>query len=109
MSLIRIQNLFLTQKLEVLCLNQDSTFGNARFVRNLFNETKIELSKRYQLLQENEKDFAALNTIDKDDIDSAITNLNNRNRSDHKSDLKVDKYLNEINNLVGLDDVKILF
>ncbi len=101
--------LFLTKKLEILCLNQDSTFGNARFVRNLFNETKIELSKRYQLLQENEKDFAALNTIDKDDIDSAITNLNNRNRSDHKSDLKVDKYLNEINNLVGLDDVKILF
>ena len=41
--------LFLVERLEIICSNADNTFGNARFVRNLFNETKVQLSKRYQL------------------------------------------------------------
>ena len=99
----------LTQKLESISLGTDNSFGNARFIRNLFNETKIELSKRYQLLEDSEKKFSALNTIRKEDVITAITNLNNRNNPDQINSIKFEKYINEINNLVGLDEVKITF
>ena len=100
---------FLTERLESICINADATFGNARFVRNLFNETKVQLSKRYQLLEENEKDFTALNTLHKEDVYTAFANLDNRSNNTKSNEKKVDKYINEVNNLVGLDDVKIVF
>ena len=102
-------NSFLTERLETICSNADYTFGNARFIRNLFNETKVQLSKRYQLLEENEKDFSALNTLRKEDVQASLLNLNNRSKTNKSNDRKVDKYINEVNNLIGLDDVKIVF
>lgn len=101
--------LFLTERLETICSESDETFGNARYIRNLFNESKVELSKRYQLLDENEKDFTALNTLCKEDIQSAFINLKNRTPGSLLHDIKVEKFLNDVNNLVGLEDVKIAF
>ena len=101
--------LHLLEKLETICGNAGASFGNARFVRNLFNETKVELSKRYQLLEENEKDFSALNTLHKEDVQSAFVNLESRGNGNNLRERKVDKYVNEVNKLVGLDDVKIVF
>ncbi|MBK7630499.1 MAG: AAA family ATPase [Ignavibacteriales bacterium] len=100
--------LSLTEKLKNINGQNDKAFGNARFVRNLFNQSKIELSKRYQLLDEGEKDFYTLNTLTQDDIQTAIAILGNRTDKD-TLEKRVDKYLNEINQLVGLDDVKITF
>jgi SpoVK/Ycf46/Vps4 family AAA+-type ATPase len=99
----------ISEKLETICGNAGASFGNARFVRNLFNETKVELSKRYQLLEDNEKDFAALNTLRKEDVQSAFVSLKSRGNGNNVRERKVDKYINEVNNLVGLDDVKIVF
>jgi len=100
---------FISERLETICTNANDSFGNARYVRNLFNETKVELSKRYQSLEENEKDFSALNTLRKEDVQSAFIILENRNNHTKVREDKVDKYISEVNNLVGLDDVKILF
>lgn len=100
---------FLIEKLDSLIDNTDGSFGNARFIRNLFSETKIELSKRYHLLEDEEKDFNSLNTIFISDIQSAWLNINNRNNSVVKSNEKIDRYVNEINNLVGLSSVKTTF
>lgn len=100
---------FISERLETICANADDSFGNARYVRNLFNETKVELSKRYQSLEESEKDFSALNTLRKEDVQSAFIILENRNNHTKVRKDKVDKYISEVNNLVGLDDVKILF
>jgi SpoVK/Ycf46/Vps4 family AAA+-type ATPase len=94
----------LTERLLNKGSNKEAAFGNARFVRNLFEQSKIELSKRYQQLADSEKDFSALNTLTIEDIQSAFSTM--ENRSDVE---KVDKYLNELNQLVGLDDVKITF
>lgn len=107
-TLTTAAELLLCERLENKSCNKDAAFGNARFARNLFEQSKIELSKRYQLLDETEKDFSALNTLTKDDIQSAFSLI------EHRSDAgalekKVDKYLNELNQLVGLDDVKITF
>jgi stage V sporulation protein K len=98
----------LSERLEKSNIKPDDSFGNARFIRNLFNQSKIELSKRYQLLEEAEKDFSALNSINKEDIHLAFSSIENRNDNDIQ-DKKVEKYLNELNNLVGLCDVKITF
>jgi len=100
---------FLSERLEIICTKSDDTFGNARYVRNLFNETKLNLSKRYHLLQENEKDFSALNTLSKEDIQNAFINIDNRESGNGSQELLVEKYINEVNNLVALDDVKITF
>jgi len=97
---------FLLEKFEKINHKKNDTFGNARFVRNIFNQTKIELSKRYQQLEENKKDFSALNTLSKEDVHAAFSIIQNGSNSDHFNQ-KVDKYINEINNLVGIEDVKI--
>lgn len=99
---------FLLESLDKNNSKLDESFGNARYVRNLFNQSKIELSKRYQMLEESAKDFSALNLLCKEDIRIAFSIIENRSDSNvHVK--KVDKYLNEINNLVGLEDVKINF
>lgn len=100
---------FLIEKLDSLIDNTDGSFGNARFIRNLFSEAKIELSKRYHSLDDEEKNFTNLNTILINDIQSAWQNIHNRNNSIIKSNEKLDRYVNEINNLVALDNVKITF
>jgi len=105
----KVAESFLSEKLETICNKSDETFGNARYVRNLFNETKVRLSKRYQLLEENEKDFSALNTLTKEDIQNAFINIDNRESGNISQEIIIEKYINEVNNLVGLDDVKIVF
>jgi len=100
---------FLIEILDSLIDNTDGSFGNARFIRNLFSESKIELSKRYHSLDDEEKNFTNLNTILVNDIQSAWQNIHNRNNSIVKSNEKLDRYVNEINNLVALDNVKITF
>ncbi len=99
---------FLLESLEKNSSKSDESFGNARFVRNLFNQSKVELSKRYQMLEESAKDFSTLNSLSKDDIRTSFSIIENRSDSNVQVK-KVDKYLNEINNLVGLEDVKITF
>lgn len=99
----------LLSKFESLDGNSESTLGNARFVRNLFGETKIELSKRYNLLDDEKKDFNSLNTILCNDIKSAWLNWQNRNNHISQSNEKLERYSKELNNLVALDNVKITF
>lgn len=50
-----------------------------------------------------------MNTLRKEDVQSAFIILENRNNHTKVREDKVDKYISEVNNLVGLDDVKILF
>lgn len=97
---------FLLDKFEKINNKRDSTFGNARFVRNIFNQTKVELSKRYQQLEENQRDYSTLNTLSKKDIQLAFSITENGNNLELFNQ-KADKYLSEINNLVGIEDVKI--
>lgn len=100
---------FLNEKLAVYCESADHTFGNARFIRNLFNETKIQLSKRYQKLPYEDRDFEAASKILKEDLINAFNNYKKHNQGIIFNEDKLQKYLTELNNLVGLEDVKITF
>lgn len=100
---------FLNEKLESICEDVDKNFGNARFVRNLFNETKVQLSKRYQALAYDERNFSTMSTIIKEDILSAFNYYNRHNAGLIVSEDKLDKYTYELNHLVGLEDVKNKF
>ena len=99
----------LTNKLKLIYENDKNSLGNARFVRNLFNETKVQLSKRYHSLKYDERNFYASSTIIIDDILSAFNNYEKHSKGFVFNDDKLNKYLNELNNLVGLEDVKKTF
>ncbi len=100
---------FLTEKLALFCESADHTFGNARFIRNLFNETKIQLSKRYQKLHYEDRDFEAASKILKEDLVNAFNNYKKHNQGIVFNEDKLQKYFSELQNLVGLEDVKITF
>lgn len=99
----------LTNKLKLIYENDKNNLGNARFVRNLFNETKVQLSKRYHSLKYDERNFYASSTIIIDDILSAFNNYEKHSKGFVFNDDKLNKNLNELNNLVGLEDVKKTF
>ena len=108
-NLSRSAEKLLKEKFDLVLETADETFGNARFVRNLFNETKIHLSKRYQLLPYEERNYSSLSTIVYDDILAAFKhNLTFNPVTGYKED-KLEKYVNELNDLIGLDDVKNTF
>lgn len=97
---------FLLKQLEEIYKHRDQSFGNARLIRKIFSEAKIQLSKRYQSVSEEEKIKFPLNKISIDDIRLALEKTGEA-VSSKVSDIKsVDKVLEKINNLVGLDNFK---
>ena len=99
----------LVERLELLLEKTDETFGNARFIRNLLNDTKIQLSKRYKTLSEEDKNYSSLSTIKRDDILFAFTNYSqSKSGFTHNND-KIEKYINEFNDLVAIENVKYTF
>lgn len=97
----------LINSLELVISRADKSFGNARFIRNIFHETKIQLSKRYQLLNYEERNYSALSTIIRKDIIRAFNVYNNQAQNIRFNNKKIEKYLSDMNDLVGLDDVKL--
>ncbi len=96
----------LLKHLEVIYKHRDQSFGNARLIRKIFSEAKIQLSKRYQACSEEERIKFSLNKISSEDIRSAFEKIGEV-VSTKISDIKiVDNLLERINNLTGLDNFK---
>lgn len=97
---------FLLEQLEEIYKHRDQSFGNARLIRKIFSEAKIQLSKRYQSVSDQEKIKFPINKISIDDIRLALEKTGEI-VSTKISDIKsVDKLLDKINNLIGLDNFK---
>ncbi|MEA5523356.1 AAA family ATPase, partial [Limnoraphis robusta] len=79
-----------------------SNFGNARFVRNLFDSTKKHQSKRISTT----KTINDISEIKESDIHSAIKKLYKGKLSLKKNELDFDELLSELNALVGLKSIK---
>lgn len=99
----------LKNKLESISSEKDESFGNARFIRNIFTNSKIQLSKRFQQLLDDEKDFSSLNIISAKDIIEAFYDHAKNNGGSSINIDKMEKYLTEFSNLAGLDEVKMTF
>jgi SpoVK/Ycf46/Vps4 family AAA+-type ATPase len=97
----------LNKELIRLYRNRDKTFGNARLVRNLFNEAKIQLSKRYLRDKPDEdRTREAMTTIISDDIKSVMKRSIIRDINIGIDEENLKSSLLKLNNLTGLEIVK---
>ena len=85
---------------------RDNTFGNARLVRNYFNEAKIRLSKRYLKIPEDERSKDTMTTICKEDVLDLTVNSQGSNINLGIDEEKLNEALDKLNSLTGLKTVK---
>ena len=96
----------LKKELVRLYRRRDKSFGNARLCRNLFNEAKIQLSKRYLKTPEAERTREAMTTILADDIAAVMKSATGKDVLIGIDEENLCAALSKLNNLTGLDSVK---
>lgn len=96
----------LKKELVKLYRKRDKAFGNARLVRNLFNEAKMQLSKRYIKMLADERTKESMTTILKDDIVSVLNSSSIKQFVVGIDEDNLKKHLEKLNNLTGLETVK---
>jgi SpoVK/Ycf46/Vps4 family AAA+-type ATPase/tetratricopeptide (TPR) repeat protein len=96
----------LKKHLTVLYRNRDSSFGNARLIRNYFNEVKMQLSKRYLKLKKDQRSKEAMMTITDEDIRAIIEGSTLREVKFGIDEEALQKALDKLNSLIGLQNVK---
>lgn len=86
---------------------RDKKFGNARIVRNLLDTVKQKMLLRIADIPPSERTDEKLNTIILDDIKESIEIKTSATDYQVKGDpLKLQEYIDQLNSLVGLDNVK---
>lgn len=85
---------------------RDKTFGNARLVRNYFNEAKINLSKRFLKMPEDQRTKELMTTIIDLDIMPIIQGGRIKDVRIGIDEEALTKLLIKLNNLIGLESVK---
>lgn len=85
---------------------RDKTFGNARLVRNFFDDAKMALSKRYLKLPENLRDKTALTTIREEDIAEILKGEATKTFKVGIDEDSLKPALDKLNSLTGLSSVK---
>jgi SpoVK/Ycf46/Vps4 family AAA+-type ATPase len=85
---------------------RDKTFGNARLVRNIFNDAKMNLGKRYLKLDQSQKTKEAVTTITKEDIEILTKHADVKSFSLKIDDENLKISLEKLNALTGLTSVK---
>lgn len=86
--------------------NRDETFGNARLARKIFNETKIQIGKRFQNIPESERENFSLNSINSEDIQNAFGKTRKEVNKKLIDQTRIDYILEKINNFIGFANFK---
>lgn len=97
---------FLLKKFQESFDNRDETFGNARLARKIFNETKIQIGKRFQNVPDEEKENFSLNSITTEDIQNAFGFTKKEQNKKFFEQSRIDEILEKIDNLVGFINYK---
>ncbi len=96
----------LQKEFEALYRKRDKTFGNARLVRNIFDDAKMQLSKRYLKLSPAARTNETLVTI----VDADIAEVFKKDIKKHFrvgiDEEKLETTLGKLNGLLGLTSVK---
>lgn len=99
-------DIILKKELTRLYRNRDESFGNARLVRQIFNESKIKLSKRYLSIPAEKRTKEVMSTICSTDIEASLK-INTKGFVNIGIDEdNLNKALSKLNNLCGLETVK---
>lgn len=85
---------------------RDKSFGNARLVKNILDEAKLNLSRRVVSLPENMRTKEILNTINEVDINNILSKSTSKNFILTINEDNLAEALKELEHLVGLDNVK---
>lgn len=85
---------------------RDETFGNARLVKNYFNEIKVQLGKRYLKIPAYKRTREAMCTIYRDDAAAVLMNKKTEVYFHGIDEELLGKSLGELNELTGLDSLK---
>ena len=85
---------------------RDKSFGNARLVKNIFNDAKIQLGKRYLKLKGVDKSKEKMATITMEDIVAVIDSSKSKIFKLEIDEELLSKALSKLNNMIGLDLVK---
>ncbi len=98
---------FLLKELVNLYRKRDKNFGNARTVRKIYDDIKIQLSKRYLSLPKHERSKEKLMTITEEDIKEVLQTKDDTKHFDAPiNDELLNEALQELNKLTGLSLVK---
>ncbi len=86
---------------------RDKNFGNARTVRKVFEDSKMQVSKRYLKLAKHERTKEKLTTISLEDINEIFTSDDNKKSFQAPvNEELLQEATTEINKLTGLSSVK---
>lgn len=96
----------LQKELVNLYRNRDKNFGNARVVRNIFNDAKMNLSKRVLKLKDEERTKDVITTFTQEDIKASISNSSKLDYKIGIDEESLESALKKLNNLTGLSSVK---
>ena len=85
---------------------RDKTFGNARLVRKLFDESKLNLSKLYLQLSEEKRTKEILTTITEEVINATLKKSPSKEVKIPINEEALIEALKELENMVGLTSLK---
>lgn len=85
---------------------RDKNFGNARLVRILFEEAKLNLSKRFVKLPEEEQTTEAMTTIVLEDIEAILRSKETKEAKISIDEEQLKTALEKLNGLIGLERAK---
>jgi len=85
---------------------RDKSFGNARLVRRLFDESKLNLSKLYLQLPEEQRTKEILTTITEEVINATLKKSPSREVKIPINEEALSEALKELENMVGLTSLK---
>ena len=85
---------------------RDKTFGNARYVRQVFEKIKLQASKRFLALPEDKRNKESLTRFILADINASLESEAEKNVKLPIDEEALNEALGELNKLIGLSTVK---
>lgn len=98
--------IFLTKRLTDLYRKRDNSFGNARLIKRIFEQSKINLGKRFASFTEEEKNKDNLTKLILSDIEIIFESQEKKHVNLPINEELLEEGLYELNNLTGLTAVK---
>ncbi|MGK9475959.1 AAA family ATPase [Melioribacter sp. OK-6-Me] len=97
---------YLKKELINLYRKRDKSFGNARLIKKILDESKLNLSKRILSLPDSARSKEILTTITKSDLENVFKPVAGKTYKTPINEELLAEALNELDNLVGLAGVK---